>query len=72
MSQRKSDLSGWRSKTAAHSCKMLTNEMLKRFEEHGMDNVDVQALGVAYTQGLMREKQGSAIELPKHLHKRFI
>ena len=51
---------------------MLTNEMLKRFEEHGMDNVDAQALGVAYTQGLMREKQGSAIELPKHLHKRFI
>jgi hypothetical protein len=50
----------------------LYNEMLKRFEEHGMDDMDVQALGVAYTQGLMREKQGCAIELPRHLHKRFI
>ena len=50
----------------------LYNEMLKRFEKHGMDNVDVQALGVAYTQGLMREKQGCAIELPRHLHKTFI
>jgi len=50
----------------------LYNEMLKRLEEHGMDNMDVQALGVAYTQGLMREKQGCAIELPRHLHKRFV
>ena len=49
----------------------LYNAMVKRLEEHGMDDPEVQALGAAYTQGLMRDKHGCAIKLPQHLHVRF-
>ena len=51
------------------------NMMVRRLEElgyeHGMDDPDVQALGMGYTQGLVHDKHGGGIQLPTHLHASF-
>ena len=54
----------------------LHNTMVRRLEQlgyaHGMDDPDVQALGMGYTQGLVHDKHGGGIQLPTHLHSSFI
>ena len=53
----------------------LHNMMVRRLEElgyeNGMDDPDVQALGMGYTQGLVHDKHGGGIQLPTHLHASF-